>query len=850
MAPTVPSTTRVTLDGKFFRLGGSKFCLKGVSYGPFAPDATAGNFAPRDQTARDFAQIRELGANLVRVYHVPPKWFLDLAAEHGLKALIDIPWSKHLCFLDSPKLKAEAREAVRDAVQHCAGHPAVFAYSVANEIAPDIVRWSGAGAVAAFIDELVAVAKRIDPDCLCTFTNYPPTEFLRPLSLDFLCFNVYLHNQPAFKNYLARLQMIADSKPLVLGEFGIDSSREGEPRKCEILSWQIESAFRAGLAGTVVFSYTDDWWRGGQQIEDWSMGLTTRDRQRKDSFRAVQKMYRLAPRFPLQRHPRVSVVVACYDGERTLRACLDSLERLNYPDYEIILVDDGSTDGTAQIATGRPRIRYFRHEKNLGLSVARNTGIAAATGEIVAFTDADCRADEDWLHYLTGDLLDSGFAGIGGPNFLPPDDSNVAAAVLVSPGGPAHVMLTDRQAEHIPGCNMAFYKWALDEVGGFDPIFRKAGDDVDICWRLQQRGCKIGFSPSGFVWHYRRSTVPAYLKQQNGYGEAEAMLVRKHPEYFNTLGGSIWRGRIYSASKYGIVVRPPIIYHGIFGSGWFQTLYTPPPMGLLSFFSSIEYHVLVTLPLLVLSPTFHWMFPVALTSLGISLGVCIAAGIQSELPAKNRRYWSRPVVALLFFLQPIVRGLARYRGRLGFHAEPQAAARETLDSVTLRNSHQRLDEVTYFGGVDRIQFVTAVLERLDRRDWPNKSDSGWSGYDLEVFGNRWTHLRLTTAAEEYPQGKKMMRCRLRSAWSLQAKVAFWSALGFELLVLGFTGRWLPWLWLLLLSMPLFKWFLAREKRNLQSLMVVFLDGVAKDLGLTKVPAAEDGVKKPADAPAK
>lgn len=834
---------RVTVDGKFFRLGDKKFYLKGVSYGPFTPDAEQVTFASREQTAKDFAQIRELGANLVRVYHVPPNWLLDLATEHGLKVLVDIPWNKHLCFLDSKKLKHEAREAVRNAVKGCAGHPAVFAYSVANEIPSDIVRWSGEKAVADFIDELVSEAKKIDPDCLCTFTNYPPTEFLRPQSLDFLCFNVYLHNRQPFKNYLARLQMIADTKPLVLGEFGIDSLREGEPQKCEILTWQIETAFRSGLAGTVVFSYTDDWWRGGQQVEDWKMGLTTRDRQRKDSFRAVQKMFRLAPHFPLERHPRVSVIVACYNGERTLRACLDSLDRLNYADYEVILVDDGSSDGTAKIAASHSRVRYFKHETNLGLSVARNTGIAAATGEIVAFTDADCRADEDWLYYLVGDLLDSEFAGIGGHNFLPPDDSSVAAAVLVSPGGPAHVMLTDRRAEHVPGCNMAFYKWALEDLGGFDPIFQKAGDDVDICWRVQQRGHKIGFSPAGFVWHYRRSTVRAYLKQQSGYGEAEALLVRKHPEYFNAFGGSMWHGRIYTASKHGIVVRAPIIYHGVFGSGWFQTLYTSQPVGLLSFFSSLEYHVLLTLPLLVLSPTFHLMYPLAVTSLGLSLGVCIAAGVQAELPKSKCRHWSRPVVALLFFLQPIVRGWARYQGKLGLQSAPQAT-KETLDSVALRGSRHSLGEVCYWGeqSVDRIGFVTTILERLDKQGWPNKSDIGWSDYDLEVLANRWVHLQLTTVAEDHPQGKRMIRCRLRTAWSLQAKVAFWSAFGFELLVLGLVGKGLPWLWFLVASMPLLAWFLVREARNLQSLMVVFLDEVAKEWKLTKVPCRDKNKK--------
>jgi hypothetical protein len=98
-------------------------------------------------------------------------------------------------------------------------------------------------------------------------------------------------------------------------------------------------------------------------------------------------------------------------------------------------------------------------------------------------------------------------------------------------------MVTDLEAEHVPGCNMAYYKWALEQIGMFDPIFRKAGDDVDVCWRLHDSGLKIGFSHGGFVWHYRRSTVKAYLKQQAGYGEAEALLIGKHPEHYNELGG-------------------------------------------------------------------------------------------------------------------------------------------------------------------------------------------------------------------------------------------------------------------------------------------------------------------------
>jgi glycosyltransferase involved in cell wall biosynthesis len=831
------TSPRASVDGKFFRLGERRFFVKGAAYGPLAPPpgGEPSGFASPQQTVLDFAQLRALGANLIRVYQAPPRWFLDLAAEHELQVLIGLGWNQHLCFLDSPAHRAAAIQAVRRAVGECAAHPAVFAFSIANEISPDIIRWSGARAAADFIDLLIQEAKRVDAQCLCTFTNYPPTEFLQPQGLDFLCFNVYLHHRRTFRNYLARLQMLADSKPLLLGEFGMDSLREGEAGKCAFLEWQIEELFRGGLAGAIVFGFTDDWWRGGQQVENWAMGLTTRQREPKDSFRTVERMFGLAPRFALPRYPKVSVVVASYNGQRTLKACLDSLCRLDYPDYEIILVDDGSTDDTPRIASFYPNVRCFRHERNLGLSVARNTGIAAAAGEIVAFTDSDCRADQDWLYYLVGDLIRSEFVGIGGPNLPPPEDSPMAAVVMASPGGPAHVMLTDRQAEHIPGCNMAFYKWALAQIGGFDPIFRRAGDDVDLCWRLQQADFKIGFSPSAFVWHYRRPAIRDYLSQQHGYGEAEALLVRKHPECFSSLGGSIWRGRIYPTSRFGLLLRPPIIYRGLFGSAGFQFLYASKPAVTLLLCTTLEYHVFLTLPLWVLSAIFPSLLPLALASLLVPVAVCAAAGAQAPLPKDKTRRWSRPLTAMLFFFQPIVRGWARYQYRLVSRPLPPAA-RPTFESIGLRDSGQNLGLVQYWAEepLDRLAFVAGLLRRLERQGWPNRADIGWSDYDVEIYDTRWSKLQLTTVAEEHPGGKQLLRCRLRPRWSLKAKLRFWLLCGLELVLLGLTAAGRPWLWLLLLTLPLFAAFLRRQERNLQSLIVVLLDQMAGEWKLSKV----------------
>ena len=190
---------------------------------------------------------------------------------------------------------------------------------------------------------------------------------------------------------------------------------------------------------------------------------------------------------------------------------------------------------------------------------------------------------------------------------------------------------------------------------------------------------------------------------------------------------------------------------------------------------------------------------------------------------------------MLFFLQPIVRGWARYQGRLMLRPTPLAQQR-TLDSVALRDSRQSLREVNYWAEqrLDRLALASDILRRLDRQGWPNKSDIGWSDYDVEVYDTRWSRLQLTTVAEEHPEGKQLIRCRLRARWALRTKVAFWSLCGFELLICGLVGPRLPWLWLLLLTLPLFVWFVRRQQRNLQSMIVVFLDDLAKEWRLTKV----------------
>ena len=759
-------TNRVQRDGKFFRLGEEKFYVKGVTYGPFAPNSE-GLFLPSaEQVRKDFEQLRKLGANCLRIYHLPPKWFLDLAQKMDLRIFLDVCWPKNLNFVGDPDVTEQACQAVREAARECGNHPAVFAISVVNEIPADIVRFTGAKKIEEFIDCLITVGKAEAPDCLFTFANFPTTEYLAPRKLDFVCFNVYLHDEKAFRNYLARLQMIAGELPLMLGEYGIDTFREhSEEKQAEILDRQLRAIYDEGAVGCFVFSYTDDWFVHGWQIEDWAFGLVRRDRSPKPAFKTIKEIFEHAPQVAVGvKLPRVSVVICSYNGASTVESCLASMCKIRYPDFEVIFVDDGSTDSTQEILKKFPWVRNIR-QKNMGLSYARNVGMNAAMGEVVVYTDSDCEADEDWLYFLALALVRSGHTGMGGPNLIPDEGSWVADCVGLSPGGPTHVMVDDRTAEHVPGCNMAFYTWALKQINGFDPQYRKAGDDVDVIWRLQDLGYSIGFAPAAQVWHYRRNTVKAYLKQQRGYGEAEALLKYKHPEHFNTLGASHWRGKIYGAEDVGIRIGHDVVYHGLFGTGLFQTMYRKPASMLVMMMMSIEWNLLAGF-VMVLGMAITPLIGVAALMFLTPVFWAIVAGVQA--PGIKHPHWlSRPLIAWLHYRQPIVRGWARYSVRLKnkvmvMRKEARGYQREHRLPF---DPHDKYTLKYWNKDHGRFVLLEKITEEVRAAGWRFRLDSGWNGWDMEIYASRYVNLQISTCTEHHHGVGRLTRVRVQPMMS-------------------------------------------------------------------------------------
>src|SRR5262245_51187610 len=122
------------VDGKFLARGWERFRPQGVTYGPFAPNPQGERFPTPHRVSDDFARRAPAGINPVRTYHLPPEWFLGLADDRGLGVFVDVPWPRHLCFLESERAQAEARRFVRQAAKQGRDHPCLLAYSIGNEI--------------------------------------------------------------------------------------------------------------------------------------------------------------------------------------------------------------------------------------------------------------------------------------------------------------------------------------------------------------------------------------------------------------------------------------------------------------------------------------------------------------------------------------------------------------------------------------------------------------------------------------------------------------------------------------------------------------------------------------------
>lgn len=243
---------------------------------------------------------------------------------------------------------------------------------------------------------------------------------------------------------------------------------------------------------------------------------------------------------------RISVVIPTYNRKGLLRCCLEAVTRQDYPDYEVIVVDDGSTDGTGEMVQREfPQVRYIRQEPNRGPAAARNRGIEAATGEIAAFTDDDCLVPQDFLaHLADGYRRYPEVAGVGG-YLEAPDEVLPRNPFAQYEAHVTHYVYRAGPEEYLGGfeCpaggtnSMSYQKEVLMAVGGFDETFPlPGGEDADLKWRVVQRGYRLLYVPVKVV-HLRPYTFHHFWHQYRMHGRGAVYFERKH------------RGRLPSSSR-------------------------------------------------------------------------------------------------------------------------------------------------------------------------------------------------------------------------------------------------------------------------------------------------------------
>lgn len=232
--------------------------------------------------------------------------------------------------------------------------------------------------------------------------------------------------------------------------------------------------------------------------------------------------------------PLVSIVIPVYNRPLEIEACLESLLSLDYPrdKIEVIVVDDASQDHTPAVVR-RYGVRLIVQPRNMGQSAARNTGVAAARGEIIAFLDSDCRAQPGWLRDLVPYFQDPRVALVGGYVATYDREKRVdryeQVCSALNMGRDQALGRGDNCVFYVPTCNMLVRRQTYTQAGGLDESLH-VGEDVDLCWRLMAAKHHLFYVPRGHVQHKHRNRFLSGLLRRFDYGTSEAVLYARFPK--------------------------------------------------------------------------------------------------------------------------------------------------------------------------------------------------------------------------------------------------------------------------------------------------------------------------------
>ena len=221
--------------------------------------------------------------------------------------------------------------------------------------------------------------------------------------------------------------------------------------------------------------------------------------------------------------PAVSVVICAYNVSTLINTILESMKKQTFTDFEVVVVNDGSSDDTSALAKqGGARVLDIEHQ---GLSAARNAGINAARADIVAIIDADCHATETWVQEIY-DMLQSGETVVTGDTQIP--HSTFLGDCISGLGYPGGGQLgfdkmwpvdDNGYTTHLAGGNCAFLKNAIQKLGAFNPQLTITADDVYLSMKILQKGLKIKYNPTMIMYHPARKDLKSFVKWHYARGK-------------------------------------------------------------------------------------------------------------------------------------------------------------------------------------------------------------------------------------------------------------------------------------------------------------------------------------------
>ncbi|MFD1564556.1 mycofactocin biosynthesis glycosyltransferase MftF [Haloarchaeobius amylolyticus] len=410
-----------------------------------------------------------------------------------------------------------------------------------------------------------------------------------------------------------------------------------------------------------------------------------------------------APARDAAHRPPVSVVVTVRNDRANLQVCLDALATLAYDEYEVVVVDDGSTDGTAALARSHSladagRLEYVSvgsATDPLGIGASRNHGVEATSYDVIAFTDADCRPRETWLAELVPVLAAHDL--VGGrirPAGETPADVYEGVNSSLDMGAYAARIRRDGQTPYLPTANLVGRREVFESVPFPD---RNVAEDVDVCWRALEDGYDVVYTPMGVVEHAYRTSIRSFASRRADYGSSEALLARTYG-HGDAVGLPIWLVLVALSAVAAAIGGTTLLAGGVIGAAvvGYSTLAVVRTARRLrtavetgAVVRSLLRSTLSTVYALSREVTRYYAIPVALLAVvlvptSVGTAVALALSVVVALPAAVEYAVHRPAVSPLRYGQYYLTDhlgyqLGVYRGAIGHrtlaHLSPVARFR-------------------------------------------------------------------------------------------------------------------------------------------------------------------------------